>query len=75
MTRLVGFSARQVITALQRLGFQVVSQKGSHIKLRKWITSQKLTVIVPNHKELKPGVMDSILEMAELSPEEFKKHL
>jgi len=46
------FSGKGVIKILCReFGFYFVSQKGSHVKLRKKIKSQEITTIVPLHKE------------------------
>ena len=39
-------------------GYSIVSQKGSHIKYRKL----NITILAPNHKELKPGTGSSILK-------------
>lgn len=41
----------EIIKALNEFGFRVVSQKGSHIKLRRDGLIVK-TVIVPNHYEV-----------------------
>ncbi len=45
---------------LNRLGFEQVSQSGSHIKLRR----KSATVIVPNHREIRKGTLGSILLQA-----------
>jgi predicted RNA binding protein YcfA (HicA-like mRNA interferase family) len=45
-------SGRKVIKILCRdFGFYFVSQKGSHVKLRKRINHKEITTIVPLHKE------------------------
>lgn len=72
--RLTGLSGKKVIRAPERAGFNRVSQRGSHVKLTK-AAERRLIVIVPDHRELKPGVVDSILEMAELTAEELKELL
>lgn len=72
--RFTGLSGKKAVRALERAGFNRVSQRGSHIKLTKAGT-RRLIVIVPDHRELKPGVVDSILEMAELTAQEFKELL
>jgi len=72
--RFTGLSGKKTVRALERAGFNRVSQRGSHIKLTK-AGARRLIVIVPDHRELKPGVVDSILEMAELTPQEFKELL
>jgi len=68
-------SARQVIRALQRAGFDVVSQRGSHIKLKKRTSEGELVVIVPNYRELAEGTLASILLQARLSREELERLL
>jgi predicted RNA binding protein YcfA (HicA-like mRNA interferase family) len=60
----------QIISTLYKFGFKVISQKGSHIKLRK-INEVVKTVIVPNHYEVAKGTLQSILEQAGISVEDF----
>ncbi|MCY9030704.1 type II toxin-antitoxin system HicA family toxin [Bacillus inaquosorum] len=56
-------SAKQVIKFLKSKGFHVVSQKGSHVKLK---NSKGKTTIVPSHgnKSLAKGTLNSILKQA-----------
>ncbi|AZV48860.1 MULTISPECIES: type II toxin-antitoxin system HicA family toxin [Bacillus] len=56
-------SAKQVIKFLKSKGFSVVSQKGSHVKLK---NSKGKTTIVPSHgnKSLAKGTLNSILKQA-----------
>ena len=66
------FSAKKVIKILCReFGFYFVSQRGSHVKLRKNSEGRKITTIIPLHKELSPGTLRGILELAEVDEEEF----
>ena len=68
------YSSRQILSALGRAGFNIVSQKGSHIKLQKKISEKKiLTVIVPNHKETAIGTFNSILIQADITKGKFEK--
>ena len=60
-------SGAEVVAALTKNGFTRVSQKGSHIKLRR----AEHTVIVPLHRELAPGTLRSILRQSGLTPAEF----
>lgn len=60
----------EIIKALNEFGFTVASQKGSHIKLRRDGSVVK-TVIVPNHYEVARGTLQSILEQAGITLEEF----
>ena len=57
----------QTARALQRLGFHPVRQSGSHLILRK----ERITVVVSQHKPLKPGTLKGILEQAKVTIEEF----
>ncbi|MBC8204064.1 type II toxin-antitoxin system HicA family toxin [bacterium] len=40
---------RVVIKRLQKLGFEIVNQKGSHLKMRRFFLGKKYTVIIPIH--------------------------
>ena len=62
---------REIKRKLESLGFSVVSQKGSHIKLFKQMPNGSVTAIVPNHKEVSPGTVKSILKQAMISYDEF----
>ena len=64
----------EIINTLKKLGFEVVSQKGSHIKLKKDGKESKIA-IVPNHYEVAKGTLKGILEQAGVSLEEFLKVL
>jgi predicted RNA binding protein YcfA (HicA-like mRNA interferase family) len=68
------FSGKQVVKILCKyFSFLLVSQKGSHVKLRKVFGNKVLTTIVPMHKELARGTFRGILELAEVSEEDFLK--
>lgn len=66
------FSGKEIIKILCReFGFYFVSQRGSHVKLRKKFLNQEITTIIPLHKELAKGTLKGILEMAKISEKEF----
>ncbi|MBP1908141.1 type II toxin-antitoxin system HicA family toxin [Methanolobus bombayensis] len=71
MTKLPILSAREIIKALERAGFQFVSQKGSHIKMKKKEDCSTSVVIIPNHDEIATGTLKSIIRQSKLTPEEF----
>lgn len=75
MTKYPILSAREIISALKKLGFDVVKQRGSHIKLSRKTTSRKITTIVPSHKTVMAGTLKGILELAEVPLEEFVEKL
>lgn len=65
------YSGREVIAKLKRLGFVVVSQKGSHVKMRGVRYGKIQTAIVPNHKEIALGTLGSVLNQANVSKKEL----
>lgn len=69
------YSGQKIIKALVRLGFYIVSIKGSHVKLRGIRFGKLQTVIVPKHKEVAYGTFQSILKQAAMEFEELKKYL
>jgi predicted RNA binding protein YcfA (HicA-like mRNA interferase family) len=65
-------SGRRVIKILcQDFGFYFVSQKGSHVKLRKKIDHKEITTIVPLHKELAPGTLKGVFKLAQVEEKDF----
>ncbi|MGI8983490.1 MAG: type II toxin-antitoxin system HicA family toxin [Acidimicrobiales bacterium] len=61
-------SGADVVAALLRCGFTRVSQRGSHLKMRK----DDRVVIVPMHRELAQGSLGSVLRQAGLSRASFR---
>ena len=65
------FSGMQLVKALRRIGYIVDHQKGSHIFMHN--IYKNISVIVPFHKELKKGTLNSILKKVELTIDELKE--
>jgi len=61
----------KIIHALQRAGWTVVSQKGSHIKIQKHIGNELLKVIVPAHRPVKRSTLAKILKQTHIDIDEF----
>jgi len=61
----------EAVRALKRLGFELQRQTGSHAILRR----EHRTVVVPQHKPIKPGTLKGIIEQGGLTVEEFTAHL
>lgn len=59
----------KIINTLSKLGFEKISQKGSHVKYKNK-TTQKV-FIIPLHKEIAKGTLKSILEQADIELEVF----
>lgn len=68
------FSGKQVVAILSReFGFSFVSQRGSHVKLRRRAASGDVITIVPLHRELAPGTLRGILQLAKIDYKVFIK--
>lgn len=60
---------KRVVRAFVRLGWQKVSQRGSHVKM---VHSQKENpIIIPLHREIDRGTLSGILKDADVTVEEF----
>lgn len=63
--------ANEVIRALERAGFFIHHQTGSHVQM-KHSNKPKLRVTIPQHsKDLPKPIIQSIVRQADLSIEEF----
>jgi predicted RNA binding protein YcfA (HicA-like mRNA interferase family) len=65
----------QFVRALQRDGWIVVRQKGSHIRLQKHTATETLKLTVPAHRPIKRTTLSHILKQARLTIEEFDRLL
>lgn len=61
----------QVLHALQRNGWVVVRQRGSHIRLQKHTAPETLKLTVPTHRPIKRSTLSHILKQAQLSVEDL----
>ena len=73
MSKLPSISGRACIQALERAGFVVKRQEGSHVILRRAQPFAQL--VVPDHKELDRGTLRAIIRQADLTVEEFLRLL
>ena len=67
MPKLPRVSGIEALRALQKLGFEKVRQRGSHMVIRRGSQGR----VIPMHSELKVGTLSGALRQAEISPEEF----
>lgn len=59
------------VRAFERIGYEIVRQKGSHIRLRHRSDPTKAALTIPNHHTLKPGS----LRDARIEVEDFQQLL
>jgi predicted RNA binding protein YcfA (HicA-like mRNA interferase family) len=70
LTRLPVVSGRDVVRAMEKIGYKLDRQRGSHMVLRQAIPPfRRLTI--PDHKEVAKGTLRAILRQAGLSVEQF----
>jgi predicted RNA binding protein YcfA (HicA-like mRNA interferase family) len=63
-------NSRQLISTLERTGFEIVRQRGSHVRL-KHPDGRVVTVPLHSGRDIGRGLLRKILRDAELSREEF----
>jgi predicted RNA binding protein YcfA (HicA-like mRNA interferase family) len=73
VTILPVLSSHKVIKALSRAGFTIKRQSGSHIHM--WHDARRILVTVPNHDELAPGTLISIIKQSKIDRDEFLSYL
>lgn len=65
MPRLKRLSGDELVAILTRFGFEVHSQRGSHIKLKRVTTAGSVqSLTVPRHRELDVGTLQAIFRQA-----------
>ncbi len=64
-------SGAEALRALERLGFSVIRQAGSHVRLARG----DRRVTVPMHRNLVVGTLQSILRQAGITSEDFQNAL
>jgi predicted RNA binding protein YcfA (HicA-like mRNA interferase family) len=73
MSKLPQVSGSDVIRALQKQGFSVRRQHGSHIIMRR--NNPLAQTVVPNHRQIDRGTLRAILRQTGLSVNEFNNLL
>ncbi|HUV14288.1 MAG TPA: type II toxin-antitoxin system HicA family toxin [Acidobacteriota bacterium] len=61
-----------MIDILEENSFREVRRKGSHIVLQKRQEGSTITVVVPNHREIRVGTLASIIRQSLLSRSLFE---
>ncbi|MEX2724783.1 MAG: type II toxin-antitoxin system HicA family toxin [Candidatus Freyarchaeota archaeon] len=65
MPKLKVLGGKDVVKILSLFGFEIVSQRGSHVKLRRVLSDgTKQTLTIPLHKELDKGTLKAIYRQA-----------
>ncbi len=62
-------SGRRVQEALEKVGFSLAHERGTHMVLRR--EDPRVRIIVPVHRHLKPALLEHIVEASGLTADEF----
>ena len=73
MSKLPVVSGRELLRALEKLGFSLDRQKGSHLILYR--AEPPTTLFVPDHRQLDRGTLRALLRQAGVSPNELRELL
>ena len=71
MSKVPSLPYTQIVRALQRDGWTVVRQRGSHVRLQKRMGDEVLKLTVPAHRPVKRSTLAHILKQARMSVERF----
>ena len=74
MPKIPPLNPHELIKILQKAGFKIIRQKGSHVIM---MNDRKIRTVIPVHprKDVKPVLIRAIIKEAELSREDFLKLL
>jgi len=75
VSKLPSLPYTKIIRALQRDGWTVVRQRGSHIRLQKRVEYEILKLTVPAHRPVKRSTLAHILKQARVDAQRFSKLL
>jgi predicted RNA binding protein YcfA (HicA-like mRNA interferase family) len=71
VTKVPSLSYVEIVRALQRDGWTVVRQRGSHIRLQKRSGGELLKITVPAHRPVKRSTLAHLLKQARLDVDQF----
>jgi predicted RNA binding protein YcfA (HicA-like mRNA interferase family) len=76
MPKLRRLSGQEVVGILRQFGFVLVSQRGSHMKLKRVMNGDSQVLTIPAHAEIDTGTLRAIFRQAcrYLSESDLKPH-
>ena len=69
MPKLPTVSGSEAVKAIECAGWQCARQRGSHVVMIK--SGEIASLSIPQHRELSPGTLRSLIRIAGISVEEF----
>jgi len=64
MPKLRDISGKKLVRVFEDFGFEIVKQKGSHIKMTRFFDGSKQTLVIPNHISIAKGTLKEIYHQA-----------
>ncbi len=64
-------SGKETIRTLEKAGFIIVRQRGSHVRIKKVTSEKVIKITIPLHETLDRGTLKRIIRNAGLTVEEF----
>lgn len=68
-------SGKDAVKAFRKIGYEVIRQRGSHLRLKDPLNPAHKPLTIPDHQEIKPGLLRKLIRDANLSVEDFFKLL
>lgn len=72
MPKLPVSSGRDLVRALERIGYEFLRQRGSHVTMINRELGRTIPVPVHANRPLRPGTLRAIIRDADLTVEEFR---
>lgn len=71
MSKVPSGSYDRIVAAVVRVGFAVILQRGSHIRVERTIGGRTLRITVPAHRPVKGTTLSRVLKQAEVTRDDF----
>ena len=67
-------SCKELIKILNKFGFIIIRQRGSHVQLEKVNVAEIIRLTVPMHPQLKRETLSSIIKASKIDEKELEKY-
>jgi predicted RNA binding protein YcfA (HicA-like mRNA interferase family) len=71
LTKVPSLDYKKIVKALERDGWVIDRQKGSHISMEKFHKNKKTIIVIPAHKSVKRPILAKILKQAKIPLDRF----
>lgn len=73
MPKLLIISGEEAIKRFQKMGYEIIRQRGSHVRMHHKSNRSKIPLAIPLHKQLGRGLLRKLIRDADITVEEFNK--